>query len=134
MSGLAGTVAVVSGAGSGIGRAAAIRLAREGATLALIGRTAERLAETRQAIGDAGIEIYPADVGDQNAVSAADMAVLTRFSRIDVVVNAAGINVPRRSLADGSVEDFEHVLNTNLRGAFLLSRAVLPGLKISAFA
>jgi NADP-dependent 3-hydroxy acid dehydrogenase YdfG len=129
MSGLAGTVAVVSGAGSGIGRAAAIRLAREGATLALIGRTAERLAETRQAIGDAGIEIYPADVGDQNAVSAVVMAVLTRFSRIDVVVNAAGINVPRRSLADGSVEDFEYVLNTNLRGAFLLSRAVLPAMR-----
>jgi NADP-dependent 3-hydroxy acid dehydrogenase YdfG len=120
---------VVSGAGSGIGRAAAIRLAREGATLALIGRTAERLAETRQAIGDAGIEIYPADVGDQNAVSAVVMAVLTRFSRIDVVVNAAGINVPRRSLADGSVEDFEYVLNTNLRGAFLLSRAVLPAMR-----
>lgn len=129
MSGLAGTVAVVSGAGSGIGRAAAIRLAREGATLALIGRTSERLAETRQAIGDAGIEIYPADVGDQKAVDAVVTAVLERFSRIDVVVNAAGINVPRRSLADGSVEDFEQVLNTNLRGAFLISRAVLPAMR-----
>ena len=120
---------MVTGAGSGIGRAAAIRLAREGATLALIGRTSERLAETRQAIGDAGIEIYPADVGDPQAVDAVVTAVLARFSRIDVVVNAAGINVPRRSLADGSVEDFEHVLNTNLRGAFLLSRAVLPAMR-----
>jgi NADP-dependent 3-hydroxy acid dehydrogenase YdfG len=129
MSGLAGTVAMVSGAGSGIGRAAAIRLAREGATLALVGRTSERLAETRQAIGDAGIEIYPADVGDQKAVDAVVTAVLARFSRIDVVVNAAGINVPRRSLAEGSVEDFEQVLNTNLRGAFLLSRAVLPAMR-----
>jgi NAD(P)-dependent dehydrogenase (short-subunit alcohol dehydrogenase family) len=127
--GLAGKVALVSGAGSGIGRAAATRLASAGAAIALVGRTAARLAETRDAIADAGVEAYPADIGNPTEVEAVVAAVLARFSRIDIVVNAAGINVPRRSLADGSVEDFEKVLETNLRGAFLLSRAVVPPMR-----
>lgn len=127
--GLAGKVALVTGAGSGIGRAAAIRLAREGAALALVGRTESRLLETRAEIRDAGVEAYAADVGDAAAVGRTVSAVLARFSRIDVLVNAAGVNVPRRSLAEGSVEAFEQVLNTNLRGAFLLSRAVLPAMR-----
>ena len=127
--GLAGKVALVTGAGSGIGRAAAMRVAREGAAVALVGRTAERLAETRDAIANAGVETYPGDVGDSTAVEAIVGAVLARFSRLDIVINAAGINVRRRSLADGSVEDFEKVLETNLRGAFLLSRAVLPAMR-----
>lgn len=127
--GLGGKVALVSGAGSGIGRAAAMRLVQEGAAMALVGRTAARLAETRDIIGDAGVEVFPADVTDPAAVDAVVTAVLARFSRLDIVVNAAGINVRRRSLAEGSVEDFEQVLNTNLRGAFLLSRAVVPRMR-----
>jgi len=127
--GLAGRVALVSGAGSGIGRAAAMRLAREGAAVALVGRTAERLAETRDVIANAGVEVYAGDVGDAAAVERIVAAVLARFSRLDVVVNAAGINVRKRSLSEGSVEDFDEVLETNLRGAFLLSRAVLPPMR-----
>jgi NAD(P)-dependent dehydrogenase (short-subunit alcohol dehydrogenase family) len=127
--GLAGKVALVTGAGSGIGRAAAIRLAREGAALALVGRTEARLLETRADIGDAGVEAYAADVGDPAAVDRAVSAVLARFSRIDVLVNAAGINVRERSLAGGSVEAFDEVVRTNLRGAFLLSRAVVPSMR-----
>jgi 3-oxoacyl-[acyl-carrier protein] reductase len=121
--GLAGQVVLVSGAGSGIGRAAAMRLAHAGAAVALVGRTAERLAETRDAIANAGVESYPGDIGETAAVDAIVKAVLARFSRIDILVNAAGINVRKRSLAEGSVEDFEKVVETNLRGAFLLSRA-----------
>jgi NAD(P)-dependent dehydrogenase (short-subunit alcohol dehydrogenase family) len=127
--GLIGKVALVSGAGSGIGRAAAARLAREGAAVALVARTVERLAETRDAIGNAGVEVFPGDIGDAAAVDALVAAVLARFSRIDIVVNAAGINVRKRSLAEGSVEDFEKIIETNLRGAFLLSRAVLPAMR-----
>jgi NAD(P)-dependent dehydrogenase (short-subunit alcohol dehydrogenase family) len=127
--GLGGRVALVTGAGSGIGQAAAVRLAREGATLALVGRTAERLAETRDRLADAGVETYPTDIGDSAAVEALVAAVLARFARLDIVVNAAGINVRKRSLAAGSVDDFEKVLETNLRGAFLLSRAVLPAMR-----
>jgi len=127
--GLAGQVALVSGAGSGIGRAAAMRLAQAGAAVALVGRTAERLAQTRDIIANAGVEAFPGDVSDVAAVDAIVKAALARFSRIDIVVNAAGINVRKRSLADGSVEDFEKVVDTNLRGAFLLSRAVLPAMR-----
>ena len=123
-----GQVVVVSGAGSGIGRAAAVRLAREGAALVLVGRTRERLAETKAMIG-ASAETVAADVSDPAAVEALVRDLLAGAGRIDVLINAAGINVPGRSLADGSVEDFERVVSVNLRGAFLLSRAVLPAMR-----
>jgi NAD(P)-dependent dehydrogenase (short-subunit alcohol dehydrogenase family) len=126
---MTGKVVLVSGAGSGIGRAAAIRLGRAGASLALVGRTLERLEETRDAIGSTGVDVIAADVCDAAAVHALIDRVLHRFSRLDVVVNAAGVNTPRRSLADGSVEDFERVIATNLRGAYLLSRAALPAMR-----
>jgi NAD(P)-dependent dehydrogenase (short-subunit alcohol dehydrogenase family) len=126
---LAGRVALVTGAGSGIGRAAAIRLARDGAAVALVGRTAAKLHDTRETIGNTDVELYPADVADPAAVDALVAAALSRFLRLDIVVNAAGINVRRRSLADTSVDDYEKVLDTNLRGAFLLSRAVLPAMR-----
>jgi NADP-dependent 3-hydroxy acid dehydrogenase YdfG len=126
---LTGRVALVTGAGSGIGRAAAIRLAREGAALALVGRTAARLQETRERISGREVELHPADVGDPAAIDSLVAAVLSRFLRIDVVVHAAGINVRRRSLAETSVDDYQKVLDTNLRGAFLLSRAVLPAMR-----
>jgi NAD(P)-dependent dehydrogenase (short-subunit alcohol dehydrogenase family) len=125
---LDGKVAIVSGAGSGIGRAAAIKLASDGASVALVGRTEARIAETASTIGNASAT-FPADVADPGSVDALVERVLARFGRIDVLVNAAGINVRLRTLADGSVEDFEQVVNTNLRGAFLLSRAVLPPMR-----
>jgi NADP-dependent 3-hydroxy acid dehydrogenase YdfG len=127
--GLDGKVVLISGAGSGIGRAAAIRLAREDATLVLVGRTQASLADTRAAIGAARVELSPADVCDGAAVDALISGVLKRFSRLDVLVNAAGVNTPRRSLADASLEDFESVIATNVRGAFLLSRSVLPAMR-----
>lgn len=126
---LDGKVVLVAGAGSGIGRAAAIRLGGEGATLVLVGRTRERLIETRDALGGAVAVDCPADVSDPAAVDRLAREVLARFARLDVLVNAAGINVSRRSLADGSIDDFERVLSTNLRGAFLLSRAFLPAMR-----
>lgn len=126
---LDGKVVLVAGAGSGIGRAAAIRLGGEGATLVLVGRTREKLIETKDALGGAVAVECPADVSDSAAVDRLAREVLARFARLDVLVNAAGINVSRRSLADGSIDDFERVLSTNLRGAFLLSRAFLPAMR-----
>jgi NAD(P)-dependent dehydrogenase (short-subunit alcohol dehydrogenase family) len=124
---LDGKVAIVSGAGSGIGRAAAIKLASDGASVALVGRSEARLTETASSMATAAI--FPADIADPAAVDALVERVLARFGRIDILVNAAGINVRLRTLADGSVDDFEQVVNTNLRGAFLLSRAVLPPMR-----
>lgn len=125
-SGLAGKIVLVSGAGSGIGRAAAIRLGAEGATLVLVGRTVTTLYETCSALGTAEAAVYPADVSDATAVDGLAREVLARYGRLDVLVNAAGINVPRRSLADSDPTDFIRVLNTNLCGAYLLSRTFLP--------
>jgi NAD(P)-dependent dehydrogenase (short-subunit alcohol dehydrogenase family) len=126
---LDGKVAIVSGAGSGIGRAAAVRLARDGACIALVGRTEARLVETSSALHDVQSAHYTLDISDAEAVDALVERVLARFRRIDVLVNAAGVNVRQRTLADGSIGDFADVLNTNLRGAFLLSRAVLPPMR-----
>jgi NAD(P)-dependent dehydrogenase (short-subunit alcohol dehydrogenase family) len=126
---LADKVVLVSGAGSGIGRAAAIRLAAEGATLVLVGRTQARLEETSGALGGSASVIHAADVSDAAAVDLLARDVLARFARLDVLVNTAGINVRQRSLAEGSSADFVRVLNTNLCGAFLLSRAFLPAMR-----
>ena len=90
---LAGRVALVTGAGSGIGRAAAIRLARDGAAVALVGRTAAKLHETREAIGNTDVELYPADVGDPTAIDALVAAALSRFLRLDIVPDTAQVFV-----------------------------------------
>lgn len=122
-------VTLIAGAGSGIGRAAALRLAREGGALVLVGRTASKLEETRDALGGAEVLLCPADVGDPAAVEGIARAVLDRHGRLDVLVNAAGVNVAPRSLAEGSVEDYQRVMDINLKGAFLLSRAFLPAMR-----
>jgi NAD(P)-dependent dehydrogenase (short-subunit alcohol dehydrogenase family) len=123
---LGGHVVLVTGAGSGIGRAAAIRLGAEGAALVLVGRTVTTLNETQGSVQAADVMVHVADVSDAGAVDGLVRQVVARFGRLDVLVNAAGINVPQRSLAEGSPADFMRIVNTNLCGAFLLSRAVVP--------
>jgi NAD(P)-dependent dehydrogenase (short-subunit alcohol dehydrogenase family) len=124
--GLKNKVALIAGAGSGIGQAAAIRLAAEGAALVLVGRRPEKLAETQAALGGTETLAHPADIGDAPSVDELVKRAVDRYGRIDVLVNAAGINVRPRSLAEGSIADFQAVLDANLRGAFLLARALLP--------
>jgi NAD(P)-dependent dehydrogenase (short-subunit alcohol dehydrogenase family) len=126
---LTGKVVLVAGAGSGIGRAAAVRLAAEHATLVLVGRTLAALEATRAQLRPGDHACHAADVSDADAVAALEREVHGRFPRLDVLVNAAGINVPSRSLADGSAADFTRVIGTNLCGAFLLTRAFLPGMR-----
>jgi NAD(P)-dependent dehydrogenase (short-subunit alcohol dehydrogenase family) len=126
------SVAVVTGAGSGIGRAIALRFAAEGWHVALVGRRAETLAATAAAIGhaaDGRITLYPCDVSAPEAVAAMGAAVLERHGVVDVLVNAAGINVPQRSFETLSVDDWQAVLATNLHGAYYCVRAFLPGMR-----
>ena len=124
---LQGQVAVVTGAGSGVGRAAAEHLAREGAATVLVGRRTEPLEETRGLLGNAGeAMVHAADVGDASAVEALAAAVRERFGGVDILINAAGINVPRRALALVSTEDFDGVVAANLQGPFYCVRALLP--------
>ena len=124
--------ALVTGAGSGVGRAVALRFAAEGWRVALVGRTSETLDETAVQAGPEARErvaAFPCDVSSAEAVASMGAAVLARFGAVDVLVNSAGINVPRRSLETLSVDDWHVVLGTNLHGAFYCVRAFLPGMR-----
>lgn len=120
---------IVTGAGSGVGRACVLKLAAEGWAIALVGRRPESLAETIAQAGpsaQARLLACPGDVADPDAVERATTASLSRFGRIDALVNAAGTNIPRRALVDLALDDYHATLATNLHGAFHWVRAVLP--------
>src|SRR6188474_3176321 len=118
-------IAVVTGAGRGIGRAIALKFASEGAAIACISRTAENSEKVAAEIRAAGGKSWPyaLDVSDTSAVSAAAEKILTEAGKVDILVNNAGIT------RDGllmrmSEADWDAVLNTNLKGAFLVTRAL----------
>jgi NAD(P)-dependent dehydrogenase (short-subunit alcohol dehydrogenase family) len=124
--------AVITGAGSGVGRAVALKFAAEGWRVALVGRRPEPLAET-VALAGAGVDgrlaVFLCDISAADAVAAMGAAVLARFGGIDVLVNAAGINVPQRSFEALSLDDWHLVLATNLHGAYYCVRAFLPAMR-----
>src|SRR5436305_6162586 len=116
-------VALVTGAGRGIGHAIAVRLAREGARVACVSRTEANAQKTAQEIGDAA-KAYAVDVADHGAVEKAAEQILADFERVDILVNNAGVT--RDTLAMRmSEEDWDVVLNTNLKGAFNFTQALL---------
>ena len=123
--------AVVTGAGSGVGRALAIRLLKQGWRVALVGRRAAPLNETIALAGEVGDRalVCPCDVAKVDDVDAMVRQVLAGFPEIDVLVNAAGTNIPRRSLEVLSVEDYQQLIDVNLTGTFLCVRAFLPGMR-----
>ncbi len=122
---------VVTGAGSGVGRAVALKFAAQGWNVAMVGRRADPLAETAALAPGANSRVatFPCDVSDADGVTSMADAVLARFARVDVLVNAAGINVPQRSFAALSLDDWHGVLATNLHGAYYCVRAFLPGMR-----
>ena len=125
-------VAVVTGAGSGVGRAIALRFAREGWMVALVGRSASSLAGTIAEADAATVDrlaTFACDVSVPGEVEAMGEAVLARFGHVDVLVNSAGINVPARSFAALSIDDWHAVIATNLHGAYYCVRAFLPGMR-----
>jgi NAD(P)-dependent dehydrogenase (short-subunit alcohol dehydrogenase family) len=123
---------VVTGAGSGVGRAIALKFAGQGWNVALVGRRTDPLLET---IGLAGAEsanrmaAFRCDVSNWEDVAAMGTAVLARFAEVDVLVNAAGTNVSRRALDVLSIDDWHQVIATNLHGAYYCVRAFLPGMR-----
>ena len=119
--------AVVTGAGRGIGRAIAMRLAREGARVAAVGRTEANAKKTADEINvtraDAA-KAYAVDVSDHAAVQKVGAQILEDFGKIDILVNNAGVT--RDGLAMRmSVEDWDTVINTNLRGAFNFTQSII---------
>ena len=118
-------VAVVTGAGRGIGKAIAMRLASEGARVACCGRTLANVEATVAAIVAAGGQgkAYAVDVADAVQVTATCEQVLKDFSRVDVLVNNAGVTRDQLLLRI-SEADWDTVLDTNLKGAFLFTKAI----------
>ena len=123
--------AVVTGASSGVGRATAIRLAKAGWNVAVVARRAEQLAETIRLAGKAGknMAAFVCDIGDAKRVDKMAAGVLKRFGVVRTLVNAAGTNAPRRSWQEVSVETWREIMDTNLTGAYLCTRAFLPGMR-----
>lgn len=121
---LQGQVAVVTGAGGGIGRGGAVALAEAGADLALIGRNMARLNETAAAVEKSGRRalIVEADVTDEAMVEAACGRIVAELGSADILFNNAGITSPK-TLADMTLEEWHRVVEVNMAGAFLCSRA-----------
>jgi NADP-dependent 3-hydroxy acid dehydrogenase YdfG len=131
MGALSGKVAWVTGAGSGIGQAGAVELAKAGATVVISGRRAEALEDTRKLVTGAGgeIEKLPLDVADRKQVAHAAKTLLDRHGRCDILVNSAGLNVPKRLYKDLVPEDWDKVIGINLNGALYCMTAVLPAMR-----
>ena len=122
------TVCIVTGAGSGIGRATAIKLAEKAATIVLVGRTVAKLDSVRKEIETRGgvATTEPCDVADLDAVRRLPQTVLETHGRIDVLVNNAGSSSRNRTTLTTTPEEAEHMARVNLLGPFFLTQAVLP--------
>jgi NADP-dependent 3-hydroxy acid dehydrogenase YdfG len=122
--------AVVTGAGSGIGRGVATALSRMGLRVALVGRDREKLEATRKLLADGDRAIVaPCDVADRGAVEGMVRTVLGAFSTIDVLISNAGTNVRNRGLDVLTPEDWDRMIATNLTGSFNLLHEILPGMR-----
>jgi NADP-dependent 3-hydroxy acid dehydrogenase YdfG len=122
---------VITGAGSGVGRATAVALAKQGWRMALLGRTQSALDETAQLTGLPKHEVLvvPCDIGRVEQVQQMARAVLEIFQTVDVLVNAAGTNAPKRSLEVLSLDDYHAMIDTNLHGAYYCVQAFLPQMR-----
>jgi len=124
-------VAIVTGAGSGIGRHAAFALAREGFSVVLAGRRREPLEATARDAAAIGAEtlVVPTDVGDESSVRALFARTKDAFGRLDLLFNNAGIFAPPVPFEDLSVEQWKAVVDTNLTGAFFCMREAVKMMK-----
>ncbi|MBS0326129.1 MAG: SDR family oxidoreductase [Proteobacteria bacterium] len=124
-------VALVTGAGSGIGRAVALALLGDGYRVALAGRREGPLAEVIAAAGAAGADATAivADVTNPHSVDAMFERIASRFGRLDLLFNNAGISAPAQPLEDLSVERIRAVIDTNLLGPFLCTRGAIRIMK-----
>lgn len=126
MDGLAGRVALVTGASQGIGRAVALRLANEGATVALAARNVAKLAEVAAEVNAAGgnAESFPLDLASEDSIKECAKAVIAKLGKVEILVNNAGITRDILALRMKK-QDWDDVLTTNLTGAFLMTQACM---------
>jgi NAD(P)-dependent dehydrogenase (short-subunit alcohol dehydrogenase family) len=122
-------VAIVTGAGSGIGRAVSLALQKMEWNVVLAGRRADALTATLDASQGPEMLAVPTDVADPESVDALFAACVARFGRLDLVFNNAGTGAPPRPVEDHSIEHWRRVVDVNLTGAFLCTRAAFRQFK-----
>jgi 3-oxoacyl-[acyl-carrier protein] reductase len=125
---LSGQVAVVTGAARGIGKAIALRLARMGAAVVLTARDSDLLTQVKAAIEQQAGKAFvlPCDLTDAKAVASFGEQVREQCGRCDILVNNAGVAVLRKPLVDLPVEEWDQMMNTNLRAPYLMIRSLAP--------
>lgn len=129
---LSGRVSVVTGGNGGIGYGIASGLAAAGSTLAVIGRNREKTLDAAARLAlEYGVraEAFVADISEPEQVGGVIDGILSRFGRIDVVVNNAGINIRKRPEVL-TLEEWEEVIRVNLTGSFMMAKAVYPAMKL----
>jgi 2-dehydro-3-deoxy-D-gluconate 5-dehydrogenase len=124
---LTGKVAIVTGGNGGIGYGMACGLAQAGANIVIAARHPGKNAQASAALRQIGVKAVSVstDVRDEASVQAMVQAAVEAFGRVDILVNNAGINI-RKAPQDYTLQEWQHVINTNLTGVFLCSRAVYP--------
>ncbi len=123
--------AIVTGAGSGIGRTVSLALIDDGFDVVLVGRTREKLEETKSAAGENAkkAHVAVADVTSAESVEEVFQQTKTQFGRLDLLFNNAGINVAGASVEDVDVHDWQRVVDTNLTGVFLCTQSAIRVMK-----
>jgi NAD(P)-dependent dehydrogenase (short-subunit alcohol dehydrogenase family) len=124
-------IALVTGAGSGIGRAVAIGLCNAGYATVLAGRREEPLAETAKLAADSGSRTLavPTDVSDPQSVDALFAKIKAEFGRLDLLFNNAGVNAPGIPMEELTFEQWQNVVDVNLTGSFLCAQAAIKLMK-----
>ena len=122
-------IAIVTGAGSGIGRAAALALAKDGFAVVLAGRKKDTLDETAKRAGSAKTLVVPTDVQDHASIKALFAKTKEAFGRLDVLFNNAGIGAPGINMEDLTYEQWMAVVQTNLTGPFLCTQEAIKIMK-----
>ena len=120
-------VAIVTGGGSGVGKAVSLRFSREGAHISVVGRTLEKLTKTAEEISKIGTEslAIAADVSNANDVSQMVTKTIERFGKIDILVNNAAVAI-RKTIFDLTEADWDEMMNINLKSVFLCCKQVVP--------
>jgi NADP-dependent 3-hydroxy acid dehydrogenase YdfG len=127
---LAGKTALVTGGATGIGQGIALALAGEGCRVAIVGRRLDRLHEAAAAWhGAPAIACHGADVADRTSVGELFTWAESELGPIDILVNSAGINTPRRSMAEMAPEKWDEIMNVNATGVYNCMHAVLPQMR-----
>lgn len=128
--GLEGKVAVITGAGRGLGKAMAAALAAEGVRVALLSRSGEQLASTAAEIAKTSGEAaaFVTDVTSEEQVRRTEAAVLARFGKVNILVNNAGMNI-RRPVTELALDEWRAVMDTNVTAAYLMCHAFVPHMK-----